>query len=270
MNLQNEKKACVLFRSVVEAAEELERDEALELLLTYAHIGLGDEVDLDNCSKVVRLILKQNIESLGAAERRYAAACENGTKGAEAGKKKGGGVGRRRKDETPEEYQKRVEEWRMSKTPSKTPEKPPVITNQKPPENPLEKEKEIEYEKEKEYNNNILKEDNMLVIPKLENDSFYFEDERNVIGHIEEKKVCSQEELVNIYKNNFGELLSNYPNLNYNLIKTNNFDSFYECYSDVVNEYLLRVRQNSQRNISKEEFLKTFLNYLNFIEYSYQ
>lgn len=120
------------------------------------------------------------------------------------------------------------------------------------------------------YNiNNIIKEDAMMVKPVIDIEDNLREEERNLVIQIENKP-CSKKELENIYKNNFGELLSNYPNLNYNLIKTNNFDSFYECYSDVVNEYLLRVRQNSQRNITKEEFLKTFLNYLNFIEYSYQ
>lgn len=156
--LNDTKDACVLFRTIVDAAEELETNEALELLLSYAHLGLGDEVDLDTCSKVVRLILKQAIPALTAAERRYAAAVENGNKGKEAGKEKGGGVGRPKKDETPEDYQKRVDEWRAQKTPRITPEKPPMNTEQKPPENPLEVEEELEAEEEVEKKVEINKE----------------------------------------------------------------------------------------------------------------
>ena len=137
MNPQIEKrKSCILFKSIVDAAEELDKDQALELLLTYAHYGLGETIDLDKCSKIVRLILLQNIEALNAADRRYQASKLNGPKG----KENGGGVGRPRKNETQEEYQKRVEEWKRSKNPQETPKNPQVVscteTPAKPQENP--------------------------------------------------------------------------------------------------------------------------------------
>lgn len=135
MDLQNEKrKSCILFKSIVDAAEELDNDQALELLLTYAHYGLGETIDLDKCSKIVRLILLQNIEALNAADRRYQASKLNGPKG----KENGGGVGRPRKNETPEEYQKRVEEWKRSKNPQETPKNPQVVSCTETPAKPQE------------------------------------------------------------------------------------------------------------------------------------
>lgn len=137
MDLQNEKrKSCILFKSIVDAAKELDKDQALELLLTYADYGLGETIDLNSCSKIVKLILIQNIEALNAADRRYQASKMNGPKG----KENGGGVGRPRKGETPEEYQKRVEEWKRSKNPQETPKNPQTVscteTPAKPQENP--------------------------------------------------------------------------------------------------------------------------------------
>lgn len=137
MEQQTEKrKSCILFKSIVDAAKELDKDQALELLLTYADYGLGEVIDLDKCSKIVKLILMQNIEALNAADRRYKASKLNGPKG----KENGGGVGRPRKGETPEEYQKRVEEWKRSKNPQETPKNPQVVscteTPAKPQENP--------------------------------------------------------------------------------------------------------------------------------------
>lgn len=149
MDLQNEKSnGCVLYRSIVEAAEELEKDQALELLLTYAHLGFGDDVNLEECDKVVRLILKQSIPSLQAAERRRQASINNGKKGKSFGNR----GGRPRKGETKEEAYDR----RNVETPTKPLETPNYNTIdilQKPletPKKPLEKEKEEEYEKDKE------------------------------------------------------------------------------------------------------------------------
>ena len=130
MDLQNEKrKSCILFKSIVDAAEELDNDQALELLLTYAHYGLGETIDLDKCSKIIRLILLQNIEALNAADRRYQASKLNGPKGKEYGKK----GGRPRKGETPEEAYRR-------RNPQETPKNPQTVscteTPAKPQENP--------------------------------------------------------------------------------------------------------------------------------------
>lgn len=138
MEQQEKKNACVIFRSVYEAAQELDKDQALELLLTYTKIGLGEEVNLDECSQIVRLILKQNIPYLDAAERRRIASIENGKKGKDAGKR----GGRPRKGETKEQAYER-------RNPQETPNNPQDNID-KNPQKPLEKEKEKEYEKDKE------------------------------------------------------------------------------------------------------------------------
>lgn len=155
--IYEQKDATLVFRSVLEAAEELDRDEALELLLSYIHLGLGDEINLDSCSKVVRLILKQNVASLVAADNRHRNAVENGKKGKDSGikgKEHGKKGGRPRKGETPEEaYERR----NPPKTPQETPVPPfnentgtSIEDNQNPPKTPLKEEGEEEYEKDKE------------------------------------------------------------------------------------------------------------------------
>ena len=227
MEQLEKKKACVLFRSIVEAAEELETSEALELLLNYAHLGLGDEVDLDKCSKTVRLILKQNVECLGAAERRYEAAKKNGPKG----KENGGGVGRPRKGETPEEYQKRVEEWRQSKNPQKTPNNPDRVFTSDNLDNP-----------QKTPENNPVKN---LVIPKSVSDSFQnpekpLEVEEEVYTEVEKEKEVdiekeieyefSKEEFDNILKETSYKFIRKHPDYNYFL----DVDSFKNNYYDNV------------------------------------
>lgn len=117
---QQKKGACVLFRTIVEAAKEMDKDEALELLLTYADYALGDTDEIRTDNKYVRLILNQTIPALQASERRRQSQIENGPKGKELG----GGVGRPKKGETQEEYQKRVTDWKESKKPLKTPKNP--------------------------------------------------------------------------------------------------------------------------------------------------
>lgn len=118
---------------------------------------------------------------------------------------------------------------------------------------------------ENNIDNNI---ENMKINLIEDKDSFFEDNERNVVMIVEEKKTkCSDEELKNIYLSSFGEFLSNYPGLNYNLITTNNQDSFYECYRDIVNELLMKLRTASQRNITKEDMLGTLNNYLCYIHY---
>lgn len=121
MNPQNKKDACLMYRTIVEAAKEMEKDEALELLLAYADYALGDTDEIITDNKYIKLILKQVVPSLRAADNRYRAAVDNGNKGKESGKN-GGGVGRPKKGETKEDYQKRVEEWKQSKNPQKNPQ----------------------------------------------------------------------------------------------------------------------------------------------------
>lgn len=141
MNPQNKKDACLLYRTIVEAAKEMEKDEALELLLAYADYALGDTDEIITDNKCIKLILKQVVPSLKAADNRYRAAVDNGNKGKESGKN-GGGIGRPKKGETKEDYQKRVEEWKQSKNPQNNPQNSfdnvscfnnPVIT----PNNPI-------------------------------------------------------------------------------------------------------------------------------------
>ena len=140
MNPQNKKDACLLYRTIVEAAKEMEKDEALELLLAYADYALGDTDEIITDNKYIKLILKQVVPSLKAADNRYRAAVDNGNKGKESGKN-GGGIGRPRNNETPEEYQKRLEEWKRSKNPQNNPQNSfdnvscfnnPVITSNNP------------------------------------------------------------------------------------------------------------------------------------------
>lgn len=122
----------------------------------------------------------------------------------------------------------------------------------------------------KEYNNINI--EDMRVIPVEDNDTFYNDSERNLIMVIEEeKKECSKEELRTIYLNSFGELMSNYPGLNYSLLRTNNQDTFYDCYEDIVNELIMKIKTRSGRkDIMIKPTLKTLNNYLEYIGYSSQ
>lgn len=122
----------------------------------------------------------------------------------------------------------------------------------------------------KEYN--ILnKEEDMLANVIEEKESFYDDEERNLIMVVEEeKKPCSSEELKTIYLNSFGEFMSNYPELNYSLIMTNKQDTFLDCYRDIVNELVMKIHLQSQRDITQIEVLKTLNNYLKYIHFSYQ
>lgn len=121
----------------------------------------------------------------------------------------------------------------------------------------------------KEYNIINNKED-MIVIPVEDRDTFYNDNERNVVMVIEDKKKCTDEQLKNIYLNTFGELMNSYPNINYSLLKIYKDDSFYECYADIVNELVTKIKRESQRNITREDVLGTLNNYLEYIKYSYQ
>ena len=120
--------------------------------------------------------------------------------------------------------------------------------------------------------NNILnKEEDMLANVIEEKESFYDDEERNLIMVVEEeKKECSKEELKTIYLNSFGEFMSSYPELNYSLIMTNNQDTFLDCYRDIVNELVMKINLQSQRDITQMEVLKTLNNYLKYIHFSYQ
>lgn len=121
----------------------------------------------------------------------------------------------------------------------------------------------------KEYNiiNNI--EEDMRVNVFEDRDNFFDDNERNIVMVIEEKKECTVEELKTIYLNTFGEFMNNYPGLNYSLLRFNQ-DTFYDCYRDVVNELVLKIKNESRREDIKEKYvLGTLNNYLDYIHYSY-
>ena len=121
----------------------------------------------------------------------------------------------------------------------------------------------------KEYNNINI--EDMRVIPVEDNDTFYNDSERNLIMTIEEeKKPCSKEELKTIYLNSFGELMDNYPGINYSLLLVKQTDSFYDCNRDIVNELVMKIHQQSQRNITPEDVLETLNSYLSYIKYPCQ
>lgn len=122
----------------------------------------------------------------------------------------------------------------------------------------------------KEENNIIYKEEDMKVIPKEDYDTFFDESERNLVMILEEEKPCSKDELKSIYVSSFEDTLNNYPGLNYSLLLANQKDSFYDCYRDVVNELVMKIHMESQRDITADDVLFTFNSYLNYIHYSYQ
>lgn len=125
--MQNEKTTCILFKTLFDAAlklaEEGQKDVALDIFLSYGKYAFGYTEGVEANSLMSELLVKQNVPSLDAAGRKYEIALRRGEKG----KENGGGVGRPRKGETKEEYQKRVDEWKTLKNPQKTLDKNPVI-----------------------------------------------------------------------------------------------------------------------------------------------
>lgn len=122
----------------------------------------------------------------------------------------------------------------------------------------------------KEYNI-INKEEDMIANVIEEKENLYDDSERNVITTIEEeKKPCSKEELKTIYLNSFGELVNNYPGINYSLLLVKQTDSFYDCYRDIVNELVMKIHQQSQRNVTTGEVLEMLNKYLDYIKYPCQ
>lgn len=125
--MQNEKTTCILFKTLFDAAlklaEEGQKDVALDIFLSYGKYAFGYTEGVEADSLMSELLVKQNVPSLDAADRKYEIALRRGEKG----KENGGGVGRPRKGETKEEYQKRVDEWKTLKNPQKTLDKNPVI-----------------------------------------------------------------------------------------------------------------------------------------------
>ena len=227
MDLQP-KQACVLFRTIVEAAKEMDKEEALELLLTYADYALGDTEDIETDNKYIKLILKQLVPALSAAERRYEAAVENGKKGKNSGKK----GGRPRKNETKEEAYARRNGSEgevnivgyVQENPSKTPEQSPVNSYEKTPVKPLdvdvEEEVDAEVEEEKE------------VYTEISKDKEIYEDFCNKL-----KKLC----LSFIYK---------HSDYNY-LLDTNSFKNHYY---DNVCKFQMFVNECLKTNLSIDDY----------------
>lgn len=135
MSQLNEKTTSIIYRSLVEAAERFyEKDPAtaLEIYRSFCRYAfcLTEDVETDN--EIAEIIVRQNIESLNAADRRYAAAVNNGDKGKEygvMGKEYGKLGGRPRKNETREEYWERKRK-ECEKNP---PENPPLSGDKETP-----------------------------------------------------------------------------------------------------------------------------------------
>ena len=112
-----------------------------------------------------------------------------------------------------------------------------------------------------ENNNNIIYMYNEMDITNNsteEKDYLFEEEERNCIDidysysiskKEEEQETaqppCSPQELLDIYNSNFNQMLNLYPDLNYNLVLTEDYDGFEEAYNDIVKEYCMKVKQQS-------------------------
>lgn len=108
----------IFYKSLFEAAERFyEKDPAtaLEIYRSFFRYAFGVTDDIVTNNEVAELLVKQTVPNLDISTENYLRACSQGPKG----KENGGGIGRPRKGETTEEYQKRLEEWRQNKNPEK-------------------------------------------------------------------------------------------------------------------------------------------------------
>lgn len=106
-------------------------------------------------------------------------------------------------------------------------------------------------------NNNIYICDEMDITNNIiEEKDYLFKEERNCIDidysySVKEEEQgttqppCSPQELLNIYNSSFNEMTNLYPNLNYNLVLTEDYDGFEEAYNDIVKEYCKRIKEKS-------------------------
>lgn len=184
----------MLYRSIVDAAKELEPEEALELLLVWADYALGDTDKINTDNKYIRLILSQVVPSLDAAERRYAAAVENGKKGAEFGKL--GGRPRKNPSKTP------VETPELS--PVETPENVVGVSDEKTPEKPQTKPQDVDVDVSVDVsldiiNNNINNTKDTQVLPEGTNTI-----EENSPGEREQK--CFTEKDIETIKDTYSKI----------------------------------------------------------------
>jgi len=135
MSQLNEKTTSIIYRSLVEAAERFyEKDPAtaLEIYRSFCRYAFCFTEDVETDNEIAELIVKQNVESLNAADRRYATAVNNGDKGKEygvLGKEYGKLGGRPRKGETREEYWER----KRKECEGNPPENPPLSGDKETP-----------------------------------------------------------------------------------------------------------------------------------------
>lgn len=248
MSQCKEKTTCVFFRSLFDAAERIHEtnpETAYEIYRSYFRYAFCETEDIETDDMVAELLVRQNVESLNAADERYSNAVKNGEKGKEygiLGKEYGKLGGRPRKGETREEY------WeRRKKDIQKTPQKTPLTIATA-----------ITTSEASTYSSSISEDNGKKVTT-------------NTNASDEENKKCTNEELRYIYINSFGEFMNNYPALNYSLLKTNNQDTFYDCYQDIVNELIIKIKNKSGReSINKMDVLIMLNEYLDYINYSYQ
>lgn len=135
MSQLNEKTTSIIYRSLVEAAERFyEKDPAtaLEIYRSFCRYAFCFTEDVETDNEIAELIVKQNVESLKAADRRYAAAVNNGDKGKDygiKGKEYGKLGGRPRKGETREDYWER----KRKECEENPPENPPLSGDKETP-----------------------------------------------------------------------------------------------------------------------------------------
>lgn len=260
MIMDQQKNSCLLYRTIVEAAKEMDKDEALELLLTYADYALGDTETIETDNKYIRLILKQVVPSLKAAENRYDAAVENGNKGKDYGKN-GGGIGRPRKGESQEDYQKRVEEWKKSKNPQNNPQRvnEPVITSdnpQKPLNNPIIT----------PVNNPVFEKTPLQAIQNPQKNPLDVDEAIDVEEDVYiEEAIAIEEEykeeniVIEKDKKYYVQLFLNYNNyFDYSLLRTNP-DYFYKKYQYSID----KLRDNILTHTGESMTIQELLDYLN-------
>lgn len=143
MSHSNEKTTSIIYRSLVEAAERFyEKDPAtaLEIYRSFCRYAFCMTEDVETDNEIAEIIVRQNIESLNAADERFANAVKNGNKGKDygvMGKEYGKLGGRPRKGETREEYWERKRK-ESEETPPKTPlnpgfENPPLSGDKETP-----------------------------------------------------------------------------------------------------------------------------------------
>lgn len=284
----------IFYKSLFEAAERFyEKDPAtaLEIYRSFFRYAFGVTDDIVTNNEVAELLVKQTVPNLDISTENYLRACSQGPKG----KENGGGIGRPRKGETPEEYQKRVEEWKQSKNPEKplkgdidnkileenpvknpviektalqvsqNPEKPLTYTYASSLTNSLSKEN-TSIDKGKEIGNTIGKGIGKKVTTNTDTtDTSNSSDtkEYNIINieNIIENKPINEPQKENTYTEDMIHYIDNFlknPHINFRLLDTdiNGFRQSYETDIDYSNNYMNKKLGTGYTNNEFIELIK--------------